>query len=293
MRLGFIGLGTMGVPMARNLARHFPLTVWNRSPSKYALLKEADTPISIAESPAKLVAQSDITFVMLFNAPAIESILTTDFFHALRGKTLVNSSTVPAEFNEELSDRVHAAGGDFLEMPVSGSKVPAEQGQLVGIMAGESQVADRIRPFVKPLTRSAIYCGPIGSGMKAKYAVNTLLVTLTAGLSESVNLARAQGIDLHAFEQVLEACPMASAYSKLKVAKIRKEDWSVQGSLKDCYNGMQLIESAAAAAGMRSPLMEVCGKVYKEAIEAGLGEEDMISIVKTVGKTRSQSPDHK
>ncbi|KAL3451348.1 putative NAD binding NADP oxidoreductase coenzyme F420-dependent [Aspergillus insuetus] len=283
MCFGFIGLGVMGVPMARNLGRHFPLTVWNRSPSKYALLKETGVQIAIGETPAKVVAQSDIIFVMLFNALAFDSILTPEFYHALRGKTLVNTSSVGVEFNKSLSEKIQAAGGTFLEMPVSGSKVPAEQGQLVGLMAGDPHVADRIRPFVKPLTKSAVYCGPIGSGLKAKYAVNTLLITLTVGLSESVNLARAQGLDLEAFEQVLEACPMASAYSKLKVAKIRDNDWSAQASLKDCYNSTQLIQSAAAAAETRSPLMEACGKLYKEAMDAGLGEEDMISILKTVG----------
>ncbi|KAJ0415129.1 NAD(P)-binding protein [Aspergillus carlsbadensis] len=283
MRLGFIGLGVMGVPMARNLSRHFPLTVWNRSPSKYALLKETNAQIAIAETPSQVVAQSDITFVMLFNALAFDSILTPEFYTSLRGKTLVNTSSVGVEFNKSLSEKIQAAGGTFLEMPVSGSKVPAEQGQLVGLMAGDREAADRIRPFVKPLTKSGVYCGPIGSGLKAKYAVNTLLITLTVGLSESVNLARAQGLDLEAFEQVLEACPMASAYSKLKIAKIRDNDWSAQASLKDCYNSTQLIELAAAAAETRSPLMEVCGRLYKEGMEAGLGEEDMISIVKTVG----------
>ncbi|KAL2793162.1 putative NAD binding NADP oxidoreductase coenzyme F420-dependent [Aspergillus keveii] len=291
MRLGFIGLGVMGVPMARNLSRHFPLTVWNRSPSRYAMLKDAGTQIAIAETPAKVVAQSDIIFVMLFNALAFGSILTSEFYHALRGKTLVNTSSVGADFNKSLSEKVQAAGGTFLEMPVSGSKVPAEQGQLVGLMAGDPDVADRIRPFVKPLTKSAVYCGPIGSGLKAKYAVNTLLITLTVGLSESVNLARAQGLDLEAFEQVLEACPMASAYSKLKVAKIRDNDWSAQASLKDCYNSTQLIQSAAATAETRSPLMEACGKLYKEAMEAGFGEEDMISIVKTVGGDKKEGSD--
>jgi 3-hydroxyisobutyrate dehydrogenase-like beta-hydroxyacid dehydrogenase len=159
--------------------------VWNRSPSKYALLKETGAQIAIAETPAKAVAQSDIIFVMLFNALALDSIFTPDFYNALRGKTLVNTSSVGVDFNKSLSEKAQAAGGTFLEMPVSGSKVPAEQGQLVGLMAGDPEVADRIRPFVKPLTKSAVYCGPVSSGLKAKYAVNTLLITLTVGLSES------------------------------------------------------------------------------------------------------------
>lgn len=285
MRLGFLGLGVMGVPMARNLSRSFPLTVWNRSAAKYPILRQAGA--SIGETPTKVAEVSDIIFVMLFNAPAIESILSEDFKRALRGKILVNTSSVPVEFSNFLDSEVRGAGGNFLEMPVSGSKVPAEQGQLVGMMAGDRDIAELVTPFVQPLTCSAVYCGPIGSGLKAKYSINTLLITLTVGLAESMNLAQAQGLNLAAFGQVLEACPMASAYSKIKVRKMLSEDWSPQAALKDCYNSTQLIQSAAASVHTQTPLMRVCGNLHGEAIKAGLGEEDMIAVVKQIAKTRN------
>ncbi|KAE8377946.1 hypothetical protein BDV26DRAFT_281440 [Aspergillus bertholletiae] len=285
MRLGFLGLGVMGVSMARNLARHFPLTVWNRSANKYPLVVK-DTNAMVGETPTKVVQESDIVFIMLFNAPAIESILTKDFKRAIRGKTLINTSSVPVEFSQSLATEIEKAGGRFVEMPVSGSKVPAEQGQLVGLLAGNRGVVEQIRPYVEPLTCSAVYCGPIGSGLKAKYAVNTLLVTLTVGLSESMNLARAQGLDLAAFSQVLAACPMASAYSKIKVQKILNEDWAPQASLQDCYNSTQLIGKAAEQANTRSPMMQLCAKLYEEALEAELGEEDMIAVSKIVGNSK-------
>ncbi|KAE8410951.1 hypothetical protein BDV36DRAFT_276206 [Aspergillus pseudocaelatus] len=281
MRLGFLGLGVMGVPMARNLARHFPVTVWNRSINKYPLLK--DTNASIGETPAKVAQKSDIVFVMLFNSSAIKSILTKDFKQALQGKILINTSSVPVDFSESLEAEVQKAGGHYIEMPVSGSKVPAEQGQLVGLLAGNREVVERVRPYVEPLTRVAVYCGPIGSGLKTKYAVNTLLVILTIGLSESINLAREQGLDLVVFGRVLEACPMASAYSKIKVQKILNEDWTPQAGLRDCYNSTQLIVKAVEQANTRSPMMRLCTKLYAEALEAGLGEEDMISVAKIVG----------
>lgn len=283
MRVGFLGLGVMGKPMARNLSRQFPLTVWNRTPSKYAEFKEAG--VSIGETPVKVVEQSDVIFVMLFNAPAIESILSDDFRRALRGKTLINTSSVPVDFSMSLSEKVHQAGGYFIEMPVSGSKVPAEQAQLVGMMAGDAAVAERVKPVVEPITRAAIFCGPIGSGLKAKYAVNSFLITYTVGLAESMNLARAQGLDLAAFGQVLDASPMASAYSKVKVQKILKEDWSPQAAVKDCYNSTKLIQNAVASVGIRSPTMDVCGELYQEAVQAGLGEEDMISVLKVVANS--------
>ena len=282
MRVGFLGLGFMGTPMACNLARRYPLTVWNRSASKYPALKKAGA--TIAESPSKVLEQSDITFTMLFNAPAIESIIDDSFTRALRGKTIVNTSSVPVEFSTSFARRVHEAGGSFIEMPVSGSKIPAEQGQLVGMMAGDPDIAERIRPVVEPITCAAVYCGPIGSGLKMKYAVNLLLITLTVGLAESMNLARAQGLNLEAFAKVLEACPMASNYSKIKVKKMLDEDWSAQATIKDCHNSTELIQSAAASVDTKAPFIQLCGALYGEAKALGLGEEDMIAVTKMMMK---------
>lgn len=285
MRVGFIGLGMMGTPMALRLSRKFPLTVWNRSSSKYPELTKAGA--TIGETPSQVVEQSDIVFTMLFNGPAIQSILSDDFRKALQGKLLVNTSSVSVEFSNFLANYVHEAGGRFIEMPVSGSKVPAEQGNLVGMMAGDRLACASIEDIVQPITCAAVYCGPIGSGLKTKYAVNLYLVTMTAGLAESMNLARAQGLDLQAFGRVLDAGPLASAYSKLKIAKMINQDWSPQAAMKDCYNSAQLIQSAVKAADTRSPLAQLCESLYGEAIESGLGEEDMIAVVKLLSRPPS------
>jgi len=278
MRLGFIGLGTMGAPMALNLCRKFPVTVWNRSPSKYLALTKAGA--AVGENPSKLIEKSDIIFTMLFDESAIRSILNDDVRRALRGKTLVNTSSVSVSFSHSLAALVYQAGGDFIEMPVSGSRDPAEKGQLIGMVAGDPAVAERIKPFVEPMTSAAIYCGPIGRALKTKYAVNLFLITMTAGIAESANLARAQGLNLEAFRQVLNSGPLASAYSKLKLAKILEDDWSAQAAIKDCYNSTQLIRAAADEANVSVPLIQLCGSLYKRAYESGLGEEDMIAIGK-------------
>ncbi|RKU42404.1 hypothetical protein DL546_004958 [Coniochaeta pulveracea] len=278
MRIGFLGLGIMGTPMALNIARKFPLTVWNRSTSKYPPLVQAGA--EVAPTPSQVVRQSDVVFAMLFDEEAIRTILTDDLRDAFRDKTLVNLSSVSVGFSRYLSEEVRSAGGRFIEMPVSGSKVPAEQGNLVGMMAGDQAVAESIRPYVEPMTRAAVYCGPIGSGLKTKYAVNNFLITLTVGLAESMNLARAQGLDLDAFGQVLDAGPMASAYSKLKIKKMLDHDWSPQAAIRDCYNSTQLVQAAADAADTQAPFIKLCSSLYQQAIEAGMGDEDMISVVK-------------
>jgi 3-hydroxyisobutyrate dehydrogenase-like beta-hydroxyacid dehydrogenase len=202
-RVGFLGLGVMGTPMALNISRKFPLTVWNRSASKYPLLVQAGA--KTGTSPSQVVQHSDIIFMMLFDEHAIRTILTDDVSHELRNKTLVNSSSVSVEFSRYLSEQIQNAGGEFIEMPVSGSRVPAEQGRLVGMMAGDRAVTDRVQPYIEPMTSAEVYCGPIGSGLKMKYAVNNFLITMTAGLAEATNLAHAQGLDLDAFGQVRRA----------------------------------------------------------------------------------------
>lgn len=277
-RIGFIGLGVMGKPMVLNLTRHFPVTVWNRSPSKYASLKEAR--VQIGSTPSHVARESDVVFTMLFDTSAFQPILNDEFSMALRGKTLINTSSVPVEFSQKLASFVRDAGGDFIEMPVSGSKVPAEQGKLVGMMAGDRDVAERIRPVVNPLTAAAVYCGSIGSGLKMKYAINLYMFAINAGLFESMNLARAQGLDLEAFGEVLSAGPLASPYSDIKVPKIINANWSPQASIKDAANSIKLINSAAASVGAWSPIAQLCHSLYLQAQESGQGEEDLIAVAK-------------
>lgn len=276
MRVGFMGLGFMGTPMAINLSRKFPLTVWNRTAAKCDTLRS--TGATIAQTPAAVLRQSDVVFTMLFNEAAYSAVLDKEFIDALRGKTIINTSSISAAFSKSLDEQVRGAGGRYIEMPVSGSRVPAEQGQLVGMVAGDRAEVERVDPLLKAITKAAIFCGDIGMGLKTKFATNLFLITMTAGLSESMNLARAQGLDVEAFGQVLDAGPMASAYSKLKVAKMIAEDWSPQAAIADCYNLTELVQGAAGEVGAQTPLMTVCNTLYRDAVKRGFGGDDMIAI---------------
>ncbi|KAI0434646.1 hypothetical protein F5Y09DRAFT_214252 [Xylaria sp. FL1042] len=277
MRVGFLGLGTMGTPMALNLSRHFPITVWNRSSSKYPPLVEAGAKVGV--TPVQVAEDSDVIFTMLFDAAAIDEVLK-DLRKSLKGKTVVNTSSVPEEFSHYLAKEVSQEGGQFVEMPVSGSKVPAEQGRLVGMFGGDANVVEKIQHIMKPITCAAIYCGPIGYGLKTKYAVNLYMTAISVGLAESMNLAKAQGLDPTVLGEVINAGPADSAYARNKIMKITTGDWSPQAATKDCYNSSKLICTAVEASAARSPLIELCRSMYAEATESGFGEEDMISVIK-------------
>ncbi|XWW94157.1 hypothetical protein V2A60_002099 [Cordyceps javanica] len=281
MRVGFMGLGFMGTPMALNLARKFQVVVWNRTATKYEPFKS--TSAAIADSPVAVLRQSDVVFTMLFNEAAYRAVLDGQFMAALRGKTIINTSSVSVAFSRDFDRQVRQAGGRYLEMPVSGSRVPAEQGQLVGMLAGDRDEARRVGPLLEAVTKAAVYCGgEVGMGLRTKFATNLFLITMTAGLAESMNLARAQGLDVDAFGQVLDAGPMASAYSKLKVAKMIAEDWSPQAAIADCYNLTELVQDAAGEVGAQTPLMTVCNSLYKDAVSRGFGGDDMIAIHKVM-----------
>lgn len=217
MRVGFLGLGLMGTPMALRIAQRYSLIVWNRSATKYPDMIQAGA--KIAEKPPIVAEQSDVIFAMLFNGSAVDSVFDDELKQALRGKLLINCSSVSVSVSKRVAEEIHRMGGEYIEMPVSGSKVTAEQGKLVGLMAGDPVVANRAKEFVKAFTSEAIYCGPIGMGLKTKYAVNLYLITMTAGLAEAMNLARAQKLDLVAFGKAIEAGPMTSVHSKLKIER--------------------------------------------------------------------------
>ncbi|KAI9903451.1 hypothetical protein N3K66_002803 [Trichothecium roseum] len=294
MRIGFLGLGLMGTPMTVNLARRFRhVSAWNRTAARTEALAAAGAPgVRRCGTPREVLERSDTVFMMLLDGGAARSVVGDAGFRAgLRGKTIVNAASVSVECSLRLAEEVRRAGGRFVEMPVSGGKVPAERGELVGMLAAEEEsVAEEVKGSgcLEPLVKTAVYCGPIGSALKTKYAVNAFLVTLTAGLAESLNLARAQGIDLAAVGEVLDAGPLASAFTRIKVGKVVRGDWSAHGAISVCCDSSRHICEAARREGLRSPLLEAAAGLFREADERGLGGEDMMALYKMLREQQQE-----
>ena len=153
MELGFIGLGVMGLPMARRLAAAGrPLRVWSRSGS--AALDDMPG-VHHAASAAEVFEQADTVLLMLANAAAADAVLargTPQFAHRVQGRTVVTMGTTAPEYSAGLAADVRAAGGRYVEAPVSGSRVPAEQGRLVLMLAGaDAGELARVAELLAPL----------------------------------------------------------------------------------------------------------------------------------------------
>lgn len=284
MAIGFIGLGVMGQPMALNLARAgTPLVVWNRSADKCAPLREAGA--TVAEDCAAVFRQAPIVILMLANDAAMDAAMgraTPAFAARVAGRLVVNMGTTSAQYSRALGDDIRAAGGRYVEAPVSGSRKPAEAGQLVAMVAGEAGDVAEVLPLLRPMCHQVVECGAVPSALLMKLAVNLFLITMVTGLAEASHFARRHGLDMARWQAVLDAGPMASAVSRIKAAKLVAEDFEVQAAIPDVLKNNRLVAEAARAAGIASPLLDVCHALYGETLALGLAQADMVAVVRAI-----------
>jgi 3-hydroxyisobutyrate dehydrogenase len=282
--LGFIGLGTMGEPMALNLVRAgTPLLVWNRSPLKCGILAAAGA--AVAKDPAEIFARCEVVILMLLDGAAMDTVLGRGdgaFEDRVKGRTLINMATTAPDYSKALEADVRNEGGHYVEAPVSGSRKPAEAGQLVAMLAGEPEDVASVRPLLAPICREAIACGPVPNALFMKLAVNLFMTAMVTGLAEAAHFAQRHGLDLGQLVAVLDAGPMASDVSRVKAAKLVAADFAVQAAICNVLENVRLIAGAARGAGIASPLLDVCHALYGETQALGLGGADMVAVIRAI-----------
>ncbi|MFI5813404.1 NAD(P)-dependent oxidoreductase [Streptomyces sp. NPDC051643] len=279
--VGFVGLGVMGQPMALNLARAgTPLVVWNRTRARCDPLRSAGA--EVASNPGEVFDRADSVILMLADESAVDTVLgrgTPDFAARVAGHTVVHMGTVSPEYSVGLRDDIRSAGGRYVEAPVSGSRVPAEQGQLVAMLAGDAESVKAVRPLLAPLCREEFDCGPVPCALLMKFSVNLFLITLVTGLTEAFHFADGHGLDQRLLQNVLDAGPMTSAVSRVKAPKLLARDFTVQAATTDVLKNNRLIAEAARKAGLASPLLDICHALFDETVAQGHGGEDMVAVL--------------
>jgi 3-hydroxyisobutyrate dehydrogenase len=279
--IGFIGLGAMGEPMALNLAKAgTPLLVWNRSPAKAGVLAAAGA--DIAADPAQVFARAALVILMLADDRAIDSVLGrggADFAGRVRGRTIVHMGTTAPAYSRGLEADISAAGGRYVEAPVSGSRKPAEAGQLVAMLAGDAAAIAELRPVLAPMCRETIVCGAVPNALLMKLSVNLFLISMVTGLAEAVHFAERHGVDLDLLLAALNAGPMASDVSRVKAPKLVGRDFAAQAAISDVLKNSRLVADAAREAGIASPLLDVCHALYGETLALGHGDADMVAVL--------------
>ncbi len=284
MTVGFIGLGVMGQPMALNLARAgTPLVVWNRSVGRCESLRAAGA--QVATTPAQVFERASVVLLMLANGDAIDSVLgrgTEDFGTNIAHHTIVHMGTTSPDYSRMLEADVHAAGGAYVEAPVSGSRLPAEAGKLVAMLAGERAAAEAVRPLLRSMCHETIDCGLAPNALLMKLSVNLFLITMVTGLAEAVHFADHHALDMQRFLAVLNAGPMASDVSRAKAAKLTARDFAVQAAAADVFYNSRLVADAARRSKLASPLLDVCQSLYGETVALGEGTSDMAAVLRAI-----------
>jgi 3-hydroxyisobutyrate dehydrogenase len=289
--VGFLGIGVMGQPMALNVARAgTDLIVWNRTTERTEPLRAAGAAVAVTS--AEVFAEAEIVLVMLANDAVIDDVLargTAAFARQVAGRTVVHMGTTAPDYSRGLAADIRAAGGAYVEAPVSGSRGPAEAGRLVAMLAGREPDTERVAPQLHPMCHEIVRCGEIPGALLMKLAVNTFLISLVTGLAEAFHFADRHGLDRATLLAALDAGPMASTVSRVKGRKLFDRDFEAQASIRDVLYNNQLIVQSAERAGIASPLLDVCRALYAEAAEAGHGAEDMAAVVRAL-EARSRGP---
>jgi len=290
--IGFIGLGVMGQPMALNLARAgTPLIVFNRTPARCEPLRAAGA--AVAASPAEVFERATTVILMLADEAAIDAVLgrgTPDFAARAAGHTLIHMGTTSAEYSAGLQDDIRVAGGRYVEAPVSGSRVPAEQGQLVAMLASDDDAVAAVRHLLAPMCRETFGCGPVPGALLMKFSVNLFLITMVTGLTEAFHFADRHGLDQRLLQDVLDAGPMASVVSRGKAPKLVTRDFTVQAAATNVLENNRLIAEAARKAGLASPLLDICHTLFGETVDQGHGTEDMVAVLRALEARTDGAP---
>ncbi|MEV4327345.1 NAD(P)-dependent oxidoreductase [Microbispora rosea] len=284
MNVGFVGLGIMGQPMALNLVRAgTPLVVWNRTAARSEPLRAAGA--EVAGSAAEVFRRARVVILMLADEAAIDAVLergTPAFARNVADRVVVHMGTTSPAYSAGLEADVLAAGGGYVEAPISGSRVPAEQGRLVAMLAGRPEAVEEVRPLLKPMCVKTVVCGPAPKALLTKLAVNIFLITTVTGLAESLHFGERQGLDIGLLVDVLNSGQMASDVSRVKAVKLAGRDFAAQAAIADVLKNNRLIAEAARGAGVASPLLDVCHALFGETLALGHGDLDMAAVVHAI-----------
>lgn len=279
-RIGFLGLGIMGTPMARNLLKAgYEVTVWNRTPEKCRTLTA--TGARQGRTPREVVAACPTTFAMVADPAAAGALCFGEdgVLEAMGpGKTYVDFSTVDPGTSRRIGDAVRARGGRFLEAPVSGSRKPAEDGTLVILAAGDRTAYEDLLPTLEAVGKKVLYLGETGAGAAMKLAVNMVMGQMMLALCEGLALADKAGLTGEALLEVLALGAVANPMFALKGPKILRGDFEVAFPLQHAQKDLRLALGLGDALGQPLPGAATANEAFKAARALGAGELDFSAL---------------
>lgn len=267
-RIGFIGMGLMGVPMSLRLFNAgIPITVWNRTPDKTASLQAAG--VSVAESIAELVANSDIIMLCISDTAAVEAVVFAQgglINHLTDQHLLVDFSSIDPAATRQMAEQLKSVTGTaWVDAPVSGGVAGAEQGTLAIMAGGEANAIKRLRPLLAHLSQRVTHMGPVGSGQVTKVCNQMLVSCNMLVMAEVLALAERAGVDASLLPTALQggfadSIPLQLSGPRMANSDFEPVKWHVKTLLKDLDMAKVLAQNLASStpmAGLGAELMRL------------------------------------
>ncbi len=278
-RVGVIGLGKMGLPIARNLMeRGFDVIGYRRHGSP----ELAEAGGTVAGSAAEVAASADVLLSVVPDADAVEEVITgpSGTLTTLRPGTIhLEMSTIDVTRKARLRDEVQARGGDLLDCPISGTPGMVAPRQATTFASGEEASVDLVRPVLDAISGPWVYTGPFGTGAQLKYVANLLLAVHTVAAAEAMEMARRSGLDLGLVQQALDNSIAGSTIWKVRGPLMAERRWSpAPGPIATLQPILDQIEAHAAEVGLTPTVFAAAKEVFDKAYADGWGHLDVASV---------------
>jgi 3-hydroxyisobutyrate dehydrogenase len=279
MKIGFIGIGLMGLPLVERLASNgYSVTVYNRTQSKLQSLTHPQ--ITIADRVSVLVDRSDCIILMLTDDRAIAQVLlNSEILPQLTGKTIVQMGTISPQASVDICDRISQVGGEYLEAPVLGSIPEAKTGKLLIMVGGTRSQFDLYLPLLKIFSESPRLIGNVGTAAALKLGLNQLISALTAGFAQSLAYLQSQDVNIDIFMDILRSSALYAPTFDKKLDRMLDRNYDNPNfPTKHLLKDTNLFIDSAKSAHLNTMPIEGVKKILDRAISLGLAEGDYSAL---------------
>jgi 3-hydroxyisobutyrate dehydrogenase-like beta-hydroxyacid dehydrogenase len=284
-KLGFLGLGLMGYPMARNLLRAgHEVAVWSNTAAKAQKLADEERGVFCA-TPKAVAAQADFVFLCVGDTEMAKDVIlgANGLIEGARaGCVVVDCSTVGVSESRKFGQALKAKGVEFLDAPVTGSTPGAESGNLTFMIGGDEAVFNGIRPLLDPMGKKIYYCGGAGMGLQAKLTQNLVLSNILMAFNEGMVLATKGGMDPKLMLEILDNSAAKSGLINYKAPFVFARNFTTNFSVKWMHKDIGLMLESGKELGVPLVLTGLTQQLFQTAIAAGHGDEDICSTIKVL-----------
>lgn len=278
MRTGFVGLGAMGAPMARNLAGAGLLeAVWNRSPGPAEALAR-ETGAAAAPDLASLAARCEAVVTCVSADDDVLAVVGALASHLAPGAVVIDCSTVAADTARTAAARLAQAGAAFLDCPVSGGTEGARQGTLSIMVGGDESAMERARPVLEAMGRNIVHMGPVGAGQAAKATNQIMVAGINQAVTEALAFGQAQGLPMDRLIAALETGAAGNWFLAHRGRTMVRGEFPLGFRVALHAKDLEICREMAAALGAKLPVVEMTLTHYRRLLEAGSTDEDISAL---------------